>query len=116
MSECPFFAAHGVRLTCSHLARSRTCRGTLSVFLSYYSLFALCSLSSVFPFISGLSDVLVDLTCEYEPLIPEGGDPEHSYLAHGGMLYVSLRPRFDATTPRLIFPSLRSAVCEEAHG
>ncbi|KAL7417827.1 hypothetical protein BDY24DRAFT_373037 [Mrakia frigida] len=35
----------------------------------------------------GLSDVLVDLTCEYEAMVPEGGDPEASYLAHGGMLY-----------------------------
>lgn len=37
----------------------------------------------------GLSDVLVDLTCEYEPMAPDGGDPEASYMAHGGMLYVS---------------------------
>lgn len=48
---------------------------------------------------SGLSDVLVDLTCEYEAMVPEGGDPEASYLAHGGMLYVS--PRF-ARTARLL--------------
>jgi hypothetical protein len=40
-------------------------------------------------FDSGLSDVLVDLTCEYEPMVPDGGDPEASYMAHGGMLYVS---------------------------
>lgn len=39
-------------------------------------------------FRSGLSDVLVDLTCEYEPMVPDGGDPEASYMAHGGMLYV----------------------------
>jgi len=30
----------------------------------------------------GLSDILVDLTCEYEPIDVDGGDPNASYLAH----------------------------------
>ncbi|KAK8854844.1 hypothetical protein IAR55_003583 [Kwoniella newhampshirensis] len=33
----------------------------------------------------GLSDVLVDLTCEYQSIEVDGGDPEGSYYVHGGM-------------------------------
>jgi hypothetical protein len=42
---------------------------------------------------SGLSDVLVDLCCEYEELEVEGGDPGQTYLAHSGMLFVRSRSR-----------------------
>lgn len=33
----------------------------------------------------GLSDVLVDLTCAYEPITVEHGDPQGSYSVHSGM-------------------------------
>ena len=33
----------------------------------------------------GLSDVLIDLTCEYCPVTFEGGDPGGEYYAHSGM-------------------------------
>lgn len=33
----------------------------------------------------GLSDVLVDLTCDYREITVEGGDPDGSYFAHSGM-------------------------------
>lgn len=33
----------------------------------------------------GLSDLLVDLTCTYEPIPVEHGDPEKSYYVHSGM-------------------------------
>lgn len=46
----------------------------------------------------GLSDVLVDLTCEYEPISVEGGDPNASYLAHSGMLHSALRLRRESST------------------
>jgi hypothetical protein len=55
-----------VKLTVRLLSSCRTCRGTL-----------------------GLSDVLVDLTCDYEPIQVEGGAVDEEYSVHGGMLYVS---------------------------
>ncbi|BEI85067.1 hypothetical protein CcaverHIS002_0504680 [Cutaneotrichosporon cavernicola] len=33
----------------------------------------------------GLSDVLVDLTCDYREIPVEGGDPDGAYFAHAGM-------------------------------
>lgn len=33
----------------------------------------------------GLSDILVDLTCTYEPIPVEHGDPGASYYVHSGM-------------------------------
>ncbi|GAA5954882.1 hypothetical protein JCM3765_007801 [Sporobolomyces pararoseus] len=33
----------------------------------------------------GLSDILVDLTCDYEPMPVPEGDPHGSYLVHSGM-------------------------------
>ncbi|CED85167.1 Predicted lipase/calmodulin-binding heat-shock protein [Phaffia rhodozyma] len=39
----------------------------------------------------GLSDVLVDLTCEYKPIPVEGGEPDGIYMAHSGMLYSASR-------------------------
>lgn len=33
----------------------------------------------------GLSDVLVDLTCDYREISVEGGDPEGAYFVHSGM-------------------------------
>lgn len=33
----------------------------------------------------GLSDILVDLTCSYEPIPVEHGDAEASYYVHSGM-------------------------------
>lgn len=33
----------------------------------------------------GLSDLLVDLTCAYEPIPIEHGDPHASYYVHSGM-------------------------------
>ncbi|WAR58199.1 hypothetical protein PtB15_5B431 [Puccinia triticina] len=46
----------------------------------------------------GLSDILVDLTCEYEPISVDGGDPNASYLAHSGMLHSALRLRRESST------------------
>ncbi|POW11744.1 hypothetical protein PSTT_05075, partial [Puccinia striiformis] len=46
----------------------------------------------------GLSDILVDLTCEYEPIAVDGGDPNASYLAHSGMLHSALRLRRESST------------------
>ncbi|MBW0484019.1 hypothetical protein O181_023734 [Austropuccinia psidii MF-1] len=46
----------------------------------------------------GLSDILVDLTCEYEPISVEGGDPNASYLAHSGMLHSALCLRRESST------------------
>jgi len=46
----------------------------------------------------GLSDILVDLTCEYEPIDVDGGDPNASYLAHSGMLHSALRLRRESST------------------
>ncbi|KAA1119605.1 hypothetical protein PGT21_029992 [Puccinia graminis f. sp. tritici] len=46
----------------------------------------------------GLSDILVDLTCEYEPIAVDGGDPSASYLAHSGMLHSALRLRRESST------------------
>ncbi|PLW20717.1 hypothetical protein PCANC_07359 [Puccinia coronata f. sp. avenae] len=46
----------------------------------------------------GLSDILVDLTCEYEPITVDGGDPNASYLAHSGMLHSALRLRRESST------------------
>ncbi|KAG0142066.1 hypothetical protein CROQUDRAFT_717865 [Cronartium quercuum f. sp. fusiforme G11] len=39
----------------------------------------------------GFSDVLTDLTCEYEPVIVEGGSSQATYLAHSGMLHSAIR-------------------------
>lgn len=33
----------------------------------------------------GLSDILVDLTCNYEAFVVEHGDPGASYFVHAGM-------------------------------
>jgi len=54
------------RLSCElhllHLADGRTCRGTL-----------------------GLSDILIDLTCDYQDISLDSGDPEARYYVHKGM-------------------------------
>lgn len=39
----------------------------------------------------GLSDVLVDLTCDYRPINVEGGDPNASYFVHSGMYHSALQ-------------------------
>ena len=52
-------------------------------------------------------------------MVPDGGDPEASYLAHGGMLYVSSRRvRTTRLDLRLTLdpPSLFSKVGEETDG
>ncbi|KAI9622633.1 hypothetical protein KEM48_007122 [Puccinia striiformis f. sp. tritici PST-130] len=46
----------------------------------------------------GLSDILVDLTCEYEPIAVDGGDPNASYPTHSGMLHSALRLRRESST------------------
>lgn len=80
----PFFLS-ALRLTLT-LIRFRTCRGTLYVlFTEGVGLQADLLLLS---FCSGLSDVLVDLCCEYEQIEIEGGDPDQTYLTHSGMLFV----------------------------
>ena len=49
-------------LQLSHPADRRTCRGTL-----------------------GLSDILIDLTCDYQDISLDNGDPEARYYVHKGM-------------------------------
>lgn len=39
----------------------------------------------------GLSDVLVDLTCDYREIPVDGGDPNASYLVHSGMYESALQ-------------------------
>ncbi|KAK4689511.1 hypothetical protein P7C73_g601, partial [Tremellales sp. Uapishka_1] len=39
----------------------------------------------------GLSDVLVDLTCDYQNISVEGADPEKTYYVHSGMYYSALQ-------------------------
>ncbi|KAH9468734.1 hypothetical protein Pst134EA_009266 [Puccinia striiformis f. sp. tritici] len=46
----------------------------------------------------GLSDILVDLTCEYKPIAVDGGDPNASYPTHSGMLHSALRLRRESST------------------
>lgn len=57
----------------------------------------------------GLSDILVDLTCQYEPILVEGGDPEKAYLAHSGMLHSALRLRHQSS---LVHQELRQALLD----
>lgn len=46
----------------------------------------------------GLSDLLLDLTCQYEPVEVDGGHPDESYLAHSGMLHSAYRLRRQSST------------------
>jgi hypothetical protein len=39
----------------------------------------------------GLSDVLVDLTCDYSQITVEGGDPNGAYFVHSGMYHSALK-------------------------
>ncbi|KAH9809883.1 hypothetical protein DFH28DRAFT_903938 [Melampsora americana] len=57
----------------------------------------------------GLSDILVDLTCQYEPILVEGGDPEKAYLAHSGMLHSALRLRHQSS---LVHQELKQALLD----
>ncbi|EGG09588.1 uncharacterized protein MELLADRAFT_77122 [Melampsora larici-populina 98AG31] len=57
----------------------------------------------------GLSDILVDLTCQYEPIMVEGGDSEKAYLAHSGMLHSALRLRHQSS---LVHQELKQALLD----
>lgn len=55
----------------------------------------------------GLSDMLTDLTCEYEDIKVQGGKPQHQYQVHSGML--ASAQRF-TSTGSTVFATLKKAL------
>ena len=55
----------------------------------------------------GLSDILTDLTCEYEDIAVQGGKPDGVYQAHSGMLASAIRLKDPKST---IHATLRQAL------
>ena len=55
----------------------------------------------------GLSDILTDLTCDYEPISVHGGGPTQSYYVHSGMLASAIRLKDEKST---IHETLRKAL------
>ncbi|KAE8220486.1 hypothetical protein CF319_g5999 [Tilletia indica] len=52
----------------------------------------------------GLSDILTDLTCSYEPISVQGGHPEGQYKVHAGMLHSARLFRAQSST---VFSTIR---------